>query len=149
MYRFAAIILFGLASLLMPAVAAAPVAAAPHSQPVDWSQQDTAVYVVSTLNVLHTHRGKPVVGVLARRLQVTRFEVWVSLTTSDLYFILLKRADGSTAGQLAYQMGWPRPMSLGASTDRLGIRRAPDKVATAFRADPKQLIGTFTSTLPR
>ena len=149
MYRFAAIVLLGLAGLITPGVTVAPAAAAPHSQPVDWSQHDTAVYVVSTLNVLRTHRGKPVAAILARRLQVSRFEVWLSLNTSDLYFILLKRADGSTAGQLAYQMGWPRPMSLSPATDQLSIRKAPDKIATAFRSDPKQLIGTFTSTLPR
>lgn len=148
-HRVFAIIALGLLGLVG---ATLPVSAAgnqTHQHAVDWSQHDTAVYVVSTLNVLHTRRGQPVVGLMSKRLGIVRYDVWSDLDTADLYFIQLKKTDGTGAGTLAYQMGWPQPLSISRLVGRLGVHSAPSTIADAFRTDPKQLIGTFTSTLPQ
>ena len=67
---------------------------------------------------------------------------------ADLYFIQLKRADGATAGTLAYQMGWMKPQSVTATTNRFGITAAAASVVQAYQSDPTRLIGSFTSTFP-
>ena len=146
MFRALGISVLAIVGLLLPAVTAH--AAQSKTSTQNWSQHDTAVYVVSTLNVLHSHRGKSTVAIMSRRLGVARFDVLDDLSSSDMYFIQLKRANGDVVGSFAYQMGWPKPMSLSPVFNRFGIPTAPDKVANAFRSDPKQLIGSFTSTLP-
>jgi hypothetical protein len=135
--------------LLVPVLPASAAGGPTHQHTVDWGQHDTAVYVVSTLNVLHTRRGQSVAALLARRFHVARYEVWDDLSLSDLYFILLKRDDGSLAGAFAYQMGWPQPLGLTPSVGRMGVHAAPTIAVTAYHTDPKQLIGSFTSTLPQ
>ena len=64
-------------SLLGPA--ATPASARP-SQGVNWGQHDTAVYVVSTLNLLRTKKGNPMVNVMKRQLGVDHYNVYVSET---------------------------------------------------------------------
>jgi hypothetical protein len=143
------VIVLGFLGLLVQALPARAAGNTTHRHAIDWNQHDTAVYVVSTLNVLHTRRGQSVATLMARRMHVVRYEVWDDLSSSDLYFIMLKRDDGSTAAAFAYQMGWPQPLGLNASLGRMGVHPAPTTVLTAYRTDPKQLMGTFTSTLPQ
>jgi hypothetical protein len=147
--RILGIVLLGFTGLLLPALPAHAAGGTTHQHAIDWGQHDTAVYVVSTLNVLHTRRGQSVAALMARRLHVAHYEVWDDLSLSDLYFILLKRDDGSLAGALAYQMGWPQPLGLSTNLGRMGVHSAPTIAVTAYRTDPKQLIGSFTSTLPQ
>lgn len=119
----------------------------PGGPTVDWDQHDTAVYVVSTLNVLHTRQGRPLVPILARRFHIATYEVWNDLSHPDLFLLMLKRPSGAAAVQFVYQMGWPTPLSF--ISTRFGIAGAPAVVVQEIRGDPKQLIGSFTSTLPR
>jgi hypothetical protein len=118
-----------------------------HQQASNWTQHDTAVYVVSTINVLRTKYGTPMEPVLQKRVGVTRYNVYADQNRSDLYFIKMKRGR-LVVGQLAYQMGWVKPMSLCKLMTKLGVQQAPDAVVSAFTSDEKKEIGSFTSTLP-
>jgi hypothetical protein len=121
-----------------------------HRQQVpDWNQQDTAAYVVSTLNLLHTRTGRPLVTTLTRSANVDRFEVWEVLGgPRGLYIIQLKDAYGEWLGAFVYRMGWMKPMSASPLTDHLGVRHAWPRILNLSRQYPKKLIGTFGSTLP-
>lgn len=114
----------------------------------NWNQHDTAVYVVSTLNLVQLSNGRGLPGALSADYHVTRFDVYVDLNYQELFFILLRTDEGSAVGALAYRMGWVKPRSVSASMDRLGVSRAPRPIAEAFRTNPLQNIGSFTSTLP-
>ena len=144
----------GLAALttVVPASAAKPVPkGSTQSRPMteaDWNLHDRAVYVVSTINLLHTKGGQPVSSVMQRRFGVRRYQVYADNTVPDLYFIDLTRADGTLVGTLAYRMGWQKPMSVTLSMDRFRVARAGELIASWYRTDRKTLIGTFTSTLP-
>jgi len=48
--------------------------------------------------VLHSKKGQPVVSILTNKMSVVRYEVWDDLSDADLYFVKLKRADGTVAG---------------------------------------------------
>src|SRR5437660_713957 len=72
--------------------------------PINWQQRDTALYVVSTINVLRTTDGRAASSVFPTQLQVIRYNVLADLTTPDLFFIKMRRDDGSVAGILAYKM---------------------------------------------
>ncbi|MGH2448153.1 MAG: hypothetical protein ACRDFS_06065 [Chloroflexota bacterium] len=114
----------------------------------DWQQRDTAVYVVSTLNVVRVDHGHPLVSVLHRRMGVTRFAVYADQLESDLYFIDVLGENGRTAGALAYQMGWKKPRSITFSIERFGVRLAPWFDRQAYRTDSKDMLGTFDTTRP-
>jgi hypothetical protein len=86
---------------------------------------------------------------LTDRLGVAHFEVYADLNVPDLYFIQLRREGGGLAGAFVYQMGWQSPESASFLTTRLGVPRAPRKYLQEYRSDPKQLQGSFTSTLPQ
>ncbi len=145
MRRLAVLLSFGLLGLATAAVPAYAAGSPPSSTPtVTWQQHDAAVYVVSTLNLLRTPSGQ----LLIERLNVARFDVYADLAKEDLYFIQLRSSHGGLVGVLAYQMGWAKPEALSRSTSRLGIERASRTVWRAYRADHKQLIGSFTSTIP-
>lgn len=116
---------------------------------IDWSTHDTAVYVVSTVNLLRTRSGKVMLPVLRHRLGVRRYNVYSDATASDMYYIDLLKSDGTVVGTLAYRMGWQKPMSLSGAFDALGITHAADSVVAGYKADKKTLIGSFTSTLPQ
>jgi len=116
-------------------------------QPTDWSQQDTAAYVVSTLNLLRTRAGHPLVATLTQGSDVSRFEVWAVIGQPDLYVIQLKDDYGKWVGALVYRMGWMRPMSASPLTEHLGVRHAWHRVLSLSRQYPKKLIGTFGPTL--
>jgi hypothetical protein len=135
-------------TLLATSLPQSAVRASTHRSSSSWSQRDCAVYVVSTMNLLRARNGRSVTSLLTQKLAVTRFEVYADQQVADLYFIELKRDDGSTAAALAYQMGWTVPMSVSHSLDRFPIRHAPASSYSAFRDDDTQLIGTFTSTIP-
>ena len=115
----------------------------PQGQP-SWQQRDAAVYVVSTLNLLRTPSGQ----LMVVKLSVARFDVYADLSRDDLYFIELRARGGTPIGALAYQMGWTKPQALSRSLGRLGIAHATRTVFRAYRLDEKQLIGSFTSTVP-
>lgn len=117
-------------------------------RPLDWGQRDTAVYVVSTLNLLHSPRGGSMATRLTRRLGIARFDVYADTRVTDLYFIELRRQNGDIAGAFAYQMGWVKPLSVTAFCDRLGAPRAPARIVESYRNDSRQFIGSFTSTMP-
>jgi hypothetical protein len=138
----------GAASFLAP-VHAANSTVHSHSNTSAWSQHDTAVYVVSTLNLLRTHSGRSVASVFAQHNGVTHYDVLGDDRTSSLYFVELKKADGSNFGAYAYQMGWTKPMAVTTSVAHFGVKLASSDVQIAYRADPKELLGTFTSTLPQ
>jgi hypothetical protein len=115
---------------------------------VNWATRDTAVYVVSTLNLLHTRQGHLVPAVLQTH-GVTHFDVYADSDTDGLYFVLLRKDNGSTVGGLVYQMGWSRPQSLFGVTDRFTtIQHAASNVRQSYKSDNKLLIGSFTSTMP-
>ena len=135
-------VLLGLVLWAVPAHAAGTPTSPPS--PITWQQRDTAVYVVSTLNLVRTPAGQP----LVEKLNAARFDVYADLARADLYFIILRSRDGSVVGAFAYQLGWAKPRSISRSTRLLGIERAPRSVVLAFRTDHKQLIGSFTSTMP-
>jgi hypothetical protein len=138
--------LFGLAATVSPVGAAGQTTRTHHS--VNWATRDTAVYVVSTLNLLHTRQGHLVTAVLQHH-GVTRFDVYADVDTDGVYFVLLKRESGTTVGGLVYQMGWERPQSLFGVTDRfITIQRANSGVRQEFKSDSKLLIGSFSSTMP-
>lgn len=118
-------------------------AAGNTGNPVNWQQRDTAVYVVSTLNLLTNRRGRLVI----QRLHPTQFDVFSDTGKQDLYFIQVRRASASVA-VFAYQMGWARPQLISMAAPHSGVRAASDAMAQSFRTDPKQLIGSFTSTTP-
>lgn len=148
MRRFLAVFVFvatGVMTGVLPAHAAGE---GSHDKVINWDQRDTAVYVVSTLNLLHTHAGKPITDVLSRKLHVARYDIYADSAVANLYFIQLRRDDGSVAGVFAYEIGWSKPMLVSLSVRRALARRAPDKLSQEYRTDPKQLIGSFTSTLP-
>jgi hypothetical protein len=85
---------------------------------------------------------------MQNRLGIRHFNVYADSAVTDLYYIDLVRADGSVFGTLAYKMGWQKPMSASAGTDRLHIARATDAIVSGYHTDRKTLIGSFTSTLP-
>jgi hypothetical protein len=115
---------------------------------VNWATRDTAVYVVSTLNLLHTRQGHLVPAVLESH-GVTHFDVYADADTDGLYFVLLRKDSGSTVGGLVYQMGWSRPQSIFGVTDRfITIQKAASNIRQSYKSDNKLLIGSFTSTMP-
>jgi hypothetical protein len=122
--------------------------AASHHDAANWRQHDIAVYVVSTMNLLHAHSGQALTATLAQRLGVTHYDVYADQQVANLYFIEPRKNDESSVGALAYQMGWVAPMSVSTSFDKLHVRRAPKSDYSAYRSDLKQLIDSFTSTVP-
>lgn len=145
MGRLVVVLSFGLMILIgsaLPAHAAGSPTNPQHTS--NWQQRDTAIYVVSTLNLLRDSSGQ----LLVAKLNVAHFDVYADSVDSDLYFIQLRGKSGGLVGLLAYQMGWQTPKSMSRSTSRLGIRRAPRDDGRAYRTDAKQLIGSFTSTSP-
>ncbi len=116
---------------------------------VDWKQRDTAMYVVSTVNLLRTSSGHPLARIAERRLDVARYDVYADASLPDLYFIQLTRDDGTVAGGLVYQMGWPKPQSVTTKINTLGVTPAPPRLADAYKSDQLTLIGTFSTTMPR
>ena len=148
-YRRIAVCLLGLASLLPLSSPAWAASGTKASSTTNWDQRDTAVYVVSTLNLLRNHNGRPASAIYARRYNVTKDTVLADTKSDGLYFVELKRDDGSTFGAYAYQMGWTKPMALTSSVQHYGAHAASSDIAGDYRADPKQLIATFSSTLPQ
>jgi hypothetical protein len=86
---------------------------------------------------------------VTHKLAVTQYDVLADTTVSDLYFIKLRRDDGTVAGALAYQLGWPKPQVLTLALPKGVCKHAAGRIMQAYRSDPKMLIGSFSSTLPR
>jgi hypothetical protein len=136
-----------LAGVLLSVVPASAAKNPTHGQ-TNWGQKDTAVYVVSTLNLLRERHGRPISDILSKRYAIAHYDVYSDSQQSDSFFIELKLADGSMFGAFAYHMGWTKPMSVSTSLDPLHVRHAVAEIQKEFAADAKQLIGSFTSTLP-
>lgn len=115
---------------------------------VNWNQHDTAVYVVSTLNLLRTRSGRPFTSIWEHRGRVTHFDIYADSSQDNLYFIEMKRSDNSMVGALAYQMGWDKPRTVTPSITKFHIPSAPDRVIQSYQSDVKTPIGSFTTTLP-
>jgi hypothetical protein len=142
-------IVFGIfIAALLSCVSWKSTTAAVHHNTSSWSQRDCAVYVISTMNLLHFRSGHSLTSALAQRFGVTHYDVYADQRTRDLYFIEPRTDGGSSVGAFAYEMGWPVPMSVASSLDKLHVRHAPSGIFSDYRADAKQLIGSFTSTLP-
>lgn len=118
------------------------------SHVTNWSQHDTAVYVVSTLNLLRTKKGHAVATVFKNRMGVRTYNVYADTSVADLYFIDLVKGNNSTVGTFAYKMGWQKPMSVSGLLGRFGAHRAPLSIVSDYQIDHKTLIGSFGSTLP-
>ncbi len=114
-----------------------------------WTEHDTAVYLVSTINLLRTPSGRLTVTAMKEGLGASQFQVWKDVAVDGLYFIQLLRLDGSRAGTLAYQMGDAKPTSLRSRRPWLGAAPAPAGVARAFRHASPRLLASFSSTVPR
>ncbi len=125
-----------------------PTPVAAHRSMSIWDRHDSAAYVVSTLNLVHCRGGHPLTTVLVHRYPVARYDVYADQQDNTLFFIEPKRGDGKPVGALAYQLGWTAPMSVSTSVSSLYVRPAPADAYAAFRNDPKQLIGSFSSTVP-
>lgn len=138
----------GVAGLLWTIVPASAAGTSSHDRTPNWNQRDTAAYVVSTLNLLHLRNGRPVIQVLSRKLGVTRYDVYADSSVADLYFIQLKRDDGTEVGAFAYQIGWSKPQMLSLKIRHPMAHRATGRIFQEYRDDSKQLIASFTSTLP-
>ena len=115
----------------------------------NWNQRDTAIYVVSTLNLVRTTGGRPFAQAVSSDLDVTHFDVYADFNRSGLYFIQLKGDDGTTAAVLAYQMGWLKPQSVSGLGRRFGLRPATSSIVQAYRSDTRGFMQSFTSTMPR
>ena len=146
--RLVAIAALGIAALFTGLAPAHAAGSGSHQSAPNWGQHDTAVYVVSTLNLLHTRKGQPIVALLTRKLNISEYDVLADTSVNDLYYVDLRRADGSVAGALAYQLGWSKPQILTLALPKGVCKHADDKVMQEYRTDSKQLIGTFSSTLP-
>ncbi|MGI8827110.1 MAG: hypothetical protein ACR2JC_16010 [Chloroflexota bacterium] len=116
-------------------------------RPVDWNQRDTAIYVVSTLNLLHTSRGASIPQRLTRR-RISHYDVYADTQLNSMYFIELRRQSGDIVGAFAYHIGWLKPRSVTPFCNKLGVPRADARIVDAYKNDARQFIGSFTSTLP-
>ena len=148
MRRSFAALFFAFLGLMCAVLPASAAGKPPHVAPTNWTQHDTAVYVVSTLNLVHLRGGRWLPTVLTGQYNVSRFDVFADVGSAELYFVALRRDDGTVMGALAYRMGWLKPKSVSPLTDRIGVRKAPRSIADAYRSHPKQLIGSFASTMP-
>ena len=145
---FTAVVACSLAALgpfIVPVSGARHVA---HRSSFNWAQRDTAVYVVSTLNLVRTPNGRSLPSTLGAQFGITRFDVNADLKSRQLYFIELERSDETIFGALAYQIGWFKPMSVAPWLERLGVRKVPRSIVAAYKSDQKQQIGSFSTTLP-
>lgn len=147
MFRLIAVTALTLAGLLAWTLPAHAAADGVVTAPGTFSDQDTAVYVVSTLNLVRTGDRQSLVSVLTERYGAVRFAVWEDLVTQT-FVIEAKRADGSNAAMLVYRLGWDKPYSYSRLTAALGVPRSPRGVEGHFRSHAKRLLGSFSSTLP-
>src|SRR5947209_1178972 len=115
---------------------------------VNWNQHDTAVYVVSTLNLFRTRTGRPVSQFFRYRSGVTSFTVLSDVGSPNLYFVGLNRANGSILGTYAYQIGWTRPMAVTSSLAHFGAQMATTDVRDSYHTDRLVALETVTFTLP-
>lgn len=139
-----------LACLVLGAAVAAPASAAhrrTNQATVNWAQHDTAVYVVSTLNLLRSDSGQPMTNVFKSQLHVKRYMVEADTVVPDLYFIQLVAKSHSVVGSFAYKMGWQKPMAV-SDFGMASLPRASADIITAYRTDHRIKVGNFTSTLP-
>lgn len=115
-----------------------------------WQQYDTALYVVSTLNLFHDPSGRALTGMWQHRGGVHQYDVFLDADHANLYFIELKRADGTTVGAFAYELGWPKPRLIEGRLPGLRPDPTSDSITLekAYGTDHKVLLASFSSTLP-
>lgn len=111
-----------------------------------WQARDTAAYAVSTLNLLHTRSGINLVTFWRRLLSPISYAVYRDTRTQSLFFIRILGDHRRITGTFAYRLGWRLPKPIAG--DLLPLRRHAVRplIAHAYRADPKQLVGIFSST---
>jgi hypothetical protein len=114
---------------------------------INWAQRDTAVYVVSTLNLLRTDTGQPITNLFKFQLHVKHYTVEADAVVPDLYFINLVNKSKTVVGTFAYKMGWQKPQAI-TEFAVASLPRAPADIVTAYRADRHLKVATFNSTLP-
>jgi hypothetical protein len=139
-----------LIGLILGAAISAPAHAATHrssQSDVNWAQRDTAVYVVSTLNLLHTSAGQPMTDVFKNQFHVKRYVVEADAVVPDLYFIDLLGKSQTVVGVFAYKMGWQKPQVITDFTIA-GLPHASADIVSAYRTDHHTRVATFRSTLP-
>jgi hypothetical protein len=137
-----------LISLTLFALAALPARASQSSGAVDWQSHDTAVYVVSTINLLHPVNGVPAARAFHDVLGTERYAVLADQVWPDRYFIALQGSSGEVVGALEYALGWRKPRAVTDSTIHLGIRPAGRHGIRAYHHDLQLQIGVFTSPSP-
>ena len=125
-----------------------PASVSAHRTMSIWDRRDSASYVVSTMNLVHVRDGRRLTSLLVHRYPVARYDVYADRRVDNLFFIEPENADGTAVAGLAYQLGWTAPMSVSPSISTLHVPAAPADVFAAFRHDRKQLIGSFSSTVP-
>ncbi len=143
-------VVVALTCLVLGLMVAAPANAAhrrANQATVNWAQHDTAVYVVSTLNLLRSDTGQSMTSVFKNQLHVKRYMVEADTVVPDLYFIELVSKSHAVVGTFAYKMGWQKPMAV-TDFGVVGLPHAAADIVTAFRTDHRTKVGTFTSTLP-
>jgi hypothetical protein len=126
-----------LTCLVLALTVAAPANAAhrrANQATVNWQQHDTAVYVVSTLNLLRSDTGQPMTSVFKGQLHVKRYLVEADTVVPDLYFIELISKSHTVVATFAYKMGWQKPMAI-SDVGMQSVPRAPADIVTAFRVD--------------
>lgn len=136
--------------LLLGLTVAAPANAAhrrSNQATVNWAQHDTAVYVVSTLNLLRSDSGQSLTTVFKSQLHVKRYMVEADASVPDLYFIDLVSKSHDVVGAFAYKMGWQKPVAV-TDFGIVSLPRATADVLTAYRTDHRTKVGIFNSTLP-
>jgi hypothetical protein len=114
---------------------------------VDWATRDTAVYVVSTLNLLRTDGGQPMTQIFKSQLHVKRYVVEADMSVPDLYFVELLGKSKSPVGVFAYKMGWQKPQAI-TDFGYSNLPHAPQDIVTAYKLDHRAKVATFKSTLP-
>jgi len=115
----------------------------------NWTQRDTAIYVVSTLNLLRTHRGHTIPDMLQHRFGVRSFDVFADTQATNLYYIELDKSSGETLAAFAYQLGWMKPVLVYSHVPLPPIvHSATVKIIQSYQTDKKTLIGDFNSTTP-
>jgi hypothetical protein len=108
-----------------------------------WRQYDTGAYVVSTLNLLHTGAGHPLMSDWSRTLGVGRMDVYADATHAGLYYIDLERETGTSVAWFVYRLGWVVPEPLTPGLPGLAHARPSLQLRHDFRSDVRVLIGTF------
>jgi hypothetical protein len=116
---------------------------------VSWRERDTAIYVLSTLNLLSGLSPDALTQRLRRTAHIRSYAVATDLLKPGIYFILLERADTTIDGACVYRMGWLAPQAATSLPPPLRARWASWSMGVAYRSDPTRVVYSATSLMPR